>query len=124
MNVVDSSAWLEYFVGGPNAAFFSPAIEDQKGLLVPSVCLYEVFKYILRQVGKREALETSAAMRQGIVVDLSAALAVRAASISLTHELAMADSIVLATAREHDAVVWTQDSDFETLPSVRFRPGR
>jgi hypothetical protein len=28
MNVVDSSAWLEYFANGPNASFFAKPIED------------------------------------------------------------------------------------------------
>jgi toxin FitB len=124
VNVVDSSAWLEYFSDGPNASFFAPAIEDQQQLLVPSVCLYEVFKAILRQVGKKDALEKVAAMRQGKVVDLTAALALQAASLSLQHKIAMADSIVLATARGHQALLWTQDSDFDKLPSVKFRAKR
>jgi len=124
VNVVDSSAWLEYFAGGPNAGFFAPAIEDREQLVVPSVCLYEVFKVILRQVGKKEALEKAAAMRQGKVVDLTTSLALHAASLSLKHQLAMADSIVLATARERHATLWTQDSDFKTLPAVKFRQKR
>ena len=124
MNVIDSSAWLEYFEGGPNAGFFASAIEDQKQLLIPSVCLYEVFKAILRQAGKKEALEKVAAMRQGKVVDLTTSLALHTASLSLKHKLAMADSIVLATARGHKALLWTQDSDFEKLPSVKFRSKR
>ncbi len=33
-------------------------------------------------------------------------------------------SAVLATARLHDATLWTQDSDFERLPGVRYRPRR
>ena len=121
MNVVDSSAWMEYFADGPNAGFFSSAIEDPKKLVVPSVCLYEVFKAILRQAGKKEALEKTASMRQGKVIDLTAPLALQAGALSLKHQLAMADSIVLATAFAHKAVVWTQDADFESLPSVRFR---
>jgi len=124
VNVIDSSAWLEYFAGGPNANFFATAIEDQKRLIVPSICLYEVFKTIFRQVGKREALEKTAAMRQGKVVDLTSALAIQAASLSLKHRLAMADSVVLATARGCQGVLWTQDSDFEQLPSVKFRAKR
>jgi predicted nucleic acid-binding protein len=122
MNVVDSSAWMEYFIGGPNAGFFSAAIEDRKALVVPSVCLYEVFKSILRQAGKKEALEKTAAMRQGQVVDLNVSLAFRAAALGLKHRLAMADSIVLATARSHKAILWTQDSDFEGLALVKFKP--
>jgi predicted nucleic acid-binding protein len=124
VNVVDSSAWLEYFAGGPNASFFAAAIEDQKQVIIPSICLYEVFKVILREVGKKEALEKTAAMRQGKVVELTSALAVQAASLSLKHRLAIADSIVLATARAHHGVLWTQDSDFKELPSVKFRAKR
>ena len=121
MNVVDSSAWLEYFAGGPNTEFFAPAIEDAKRLVVPSICLYEVFKSIFRQEGKKEALEKTTAMRQGQVVDLTAALSFRAASLSLKHGLPMADSIILATARTHSAKLWTQDADFEGLPEIKYR---
>jgi predicted nucleic acid-binding protein len=121
VNVVDSSAWLEYFAGGPNAEFFAPAIEDAKRLVVPSICLYEVFKSIFRQEGKKEALEKTTAMRQGQVVDLTAALSFRAASLSLKHGLPMADSIILATARTHSAKLWTQDADFEGLPEIKYR---
>jgi predicted nucleic acid-binding protein len=121
VNVVDSSAWLEYFAGGPNAGFFAPAIEDTKRLVVPSICLYEVFKSIFRQEGKKEALEKTTAMRQGQVVDLTAALSFRAASLSLKHGLPMADSIILATARTHSAKLWTQDADFEGLPEIKYR---
>jgi predicted nucleic acid-binding protein len=124
VNVVDSSAWLEYFTGGPNSGYFAAAIEDQKRLIVPSICLYEVFKLILRQSGKKEALEKIAAMRQAKVVDLTTSLALQAASISLKHKLAMADSIVLATAQAHRATLWTQDADFRTLPSIKFRQKR
>jgi toxin FitB len=112
VNLIDSSAWLEYFAGGPNASFFSAAIEDEKRLI------------ILRQAGKKEALEKTAAMRQGKVVDLTSSLAIQAASLSLKHGLAMADSIVLATARGCQGVLWTQDADFEELPSVKFRAKR
>ena len=120
MNLVDSSGWLEYFAGSPNAPFFAPAIEDLKNLVVPSICLFEVFKTILRQEGKKEALEKTAAMRQGLVSDLTARLSFRAASLSLQHRLPMADSIILATARFHGAKLWTQDSDFQDLPEVKF----
>lgn len=66
-------------------------------------------------------MEKTAAMRQGLVVDLTAPLSIRAASLSLKHKLPMADSIILATAKEHGAKVWTQDADFEGLPEVKFR---
>jgi toxin FitB len=43
MNVVDSSGWLEYFAGGLNAGFFAPVIKETDNLVVPTICLYEVF---------------------------------------------------------------------------------
>jgi toxin FitB len=120
MNVVDSSAWLEYFADGPNAQYFAPAIVDAGRLIVPSVCLYEVFKRVTQQRGHGPALQAVAVMQQGTVVDLNVALALFAADLSLQHRLPLADSIVLAAARTHDAVLWTQDADFENLEGVRY----
>jgi predicted nucleic acid-binding protein len=120
-NVVDSSAWLEYFADGPNAPYFAPAVEDVPRLVVPAIVLYEVFKVVLRERGKHEALEKIAAMRRGRVVAFDADLALAAADISLSLRLPLADSVILATARAHGAVVWTQDSDFESIPDARYR---
>ena len=121
MNVVDSSAWLEYFADGPNAGFFAPAIEATDELGVPSICLLEVFKRVCQQRGEGPALQAVALMQQGRVVDLDSALALIAAKIGTDTKLALADSVVLATARQSDATLWTQDADFEGLPEVKFR---
>lgn len=121
MNVVDSSAWLEYFADGPNASFFAPVIEKAADLVVPSLTLYEVFKRILQQRGEDSALRAVAAMQQATVADLDAAIALRAAKISVEHKLPMADSIILATTQVYDATLWTQDADFESLSGVRYR---
>ena len=120
MNVVDSSGWLEYFAGGPNAGFFAKAIEDTRGLVVPTMSVCEVFKRVLQQRGEGDALQVAAVMQQGLVVDLSSALALRAARISIDLQLPMADSIMLATARAVDATLWTQDGDFEGVAGVRY----
>ncbi len=121
MNIVDSSAWLEYFANGPKASFFASAIERIEGLLVPSLTLYEVFKRVLQQRGEGNALQAVAVMQQGTVVDLDARIAVSAARISHENKLPMADSVILATARAHGATVWTQDADFKGLPDVQYR---
>lgn len=120
MNVVDSSGWLEYFADAPNAEFFSAAIENTDELIVPAISLFEVFKRVLQQRGEDQALQASAAMQQGRVVDLDTALALEAARLSATLKLPMADSIILATARAHDATLWTQDADFRDLADVKF----
>lgn len=120
-NVVDSSGWIEYFADGPNAGFFASAVEDTEGLVVPSITLYEVFKRLLAEPeGEEIALEAVAAMQQGLVVRLDAELALAAAKISSDTKLPMADSVILATARGHDATLWTQDSDFEGVEGVRY----
>lgn len=119
-NVVDSSAWLAYFADTENADAFASAIEDERRLITPAVCLLEVFKVIARQRGESDALQAVAVMQQGRVVDLDAALALRAASLALEYRLPLADSIVYATAREAGGIVWTQDADFDGLPDVRY----
>ena len=121
MNVVDSSAWLEYFGDGPNAAVFAEAIESPGELAVPTLTLFEVFKRTHQLTDESTALKVIAVMLQGRVVELSATLAIDAARLSLEIGLAMADAIILATARAEDAVLWTQDSHFEGLGNVEFR---
>ena len=127
MNVVDSSAWLEYFANGPNAGFFAAAIEDTGDLIVPSLCLLEVFKRVLQQRDENDALQAAAVMQQGTIIDLDGRLALSAARLSLEEGLPLADSVILATAREHGATLWTQDADFKGMAGVRYRkrqPGR
>lgn len=121
-NVVDSSAWLAYFAEEPSAAEFAVAVEDTRRLVVPAVCLLEVFRVVVRQRGEGPALQAVAVMQQGEVVALDAALALSAASLALAHELPLADSIVYATARAVGGVVWTQDDDFEGLADVQYVP--
>jgi predicted nucleic acid-binding protein len=122
VNVVDSSGWIEYLSGGPNAAFFRKPIEDVEALIVPTLSMFEVYRHLVRHVGKDEALNIVAAMRQGRIVDLDDRLALDAAELSATTRLALADSIMLATARAHGASLWTQDADFEGLEGVRLKP--
>jgi predicted nucleic acid-binding protein len=120
MNVVDSSGWLEYFADGPNADFFAPAIEQVSELVVPSISVYEVFKRVLQQRGESDALQAVAVMQQGAVADLDAGLALMAAKLSADLGLPMADSVMLATARAHNATLWTQDSDFLGVEGVQY----
>ena len=122
MNVIDSSAWLEYFADGPNASYFAPAIQNTGDLIVPTITLLEVFKRVYRQRGEGPALQAVALLQQGRVADLTSPLALAAAQLSADEKLPPADSVVLATARQFDATLWTQDADFEGRPKVRFRP--
>lgn len=122
MNVVDSSAWLEYFAGGPNADRFAAPIVALRDLLVPSLAIYEVFRRVRQQRGDGDALQAVAVMEQGRVVDFDRSLALAAARISAEHDLPLADSVMLATARQFQATLWTQDADFEHIEGVRYFP--
>lgn len=119
LNLVDSSGWIEYFTAGTGADFFSAAIEDTERLLVASLGVLEVFRWVLREKSEGAALQAVALMQQGRVVDLDSALAIGAARTRLLHHLPLADSVVYATARAQSAILWTQDADFEGLPGVR-----
>jgi toxin FitB len=122
MNVVDSSGWLEYLTGSPNAAFFADPIQRLQELLVPSIAIYEVYRQGLHHRGRAIADQFVDAMTMGQVVALDVTVAVRAAELAEQHKLAMADAIILATAQAHGAVLWTQDADFDGLPGVQYRP--
>lgn len=124
MNLVDSSAWLEYFANGPNAASFARPIEKLDKLLVPALCLFEVFKRVFQHRDENDALHAVAAMHQGLVVGLNGDLALRAARLSIAHKLPMADSVILATAQAFEATLWTQDAHFKDLEGVEYKKRR
>ncbi len=121
MNVVDSSAWLEYFANGPNASFFAKPVEQIDKSIVPSLSLFEVFKRVLQQRDENDALQAFAVMQQGTTVDLDSSVALNAARLSVENKLPMADSVILATARKYDAMLWTQDAEFKGLDNVEYR---
>lgn len=122
LSVVDSSGWLEYLADAPNADFFATAIEAPELLVVPTLSILEVFKWVLRERGEDAALQAAALMQQGHVVELDVMLSIRAAKLGLDHKLPLADSVMLATAEAHGATLWTQDSDFAGIAWVRFQP--
>ena len=93
-------------------------------LLVPVVCLYEVFKKINVVADEARALQAVAQMLQGRVVTVSEPIALDAAMVSIRHALPMADSMIYATARAHRALVWTQDAHFKNLPGVNYKAAR
>ena len=122
MNIIDSSGWLEYFSDGPNAIHYLPPLNDTSTLIVPVITIYEVFKVVFRESTENQALQVVAAMQKGKIIDLNANIAMDAAKLSLQHNLPMADSIILATARAYDCVIWTQDSDFRQIEGVNYFP--
>jgi predicted nucleic acid-binding protein len=122
MILVDSSGWIEFYTGGGNAAKYGSYLETAANVLTPTIVLCEVYKLVKRERTEEEALLAAAQMQKTRLVPLSESLALAAADVSLEFRLAMADSIVYATARAEDAELVTSDSDLRGLPGVTFLP--
>ena len=118
MNLVDSSAWLEYLADTKRGDLFAAPIEDVKKLIVPTISIYEVYKKVLREAGENAAAQVYGLMSLGQIVELDSSLALEAAQ----YPLPLADSIIYATALRYQATLWTQDSHFEHIKGVRYFP--
>ncbi|UZJ42591.1 type II toxin-antitoxin system VapC family toxin [Prosthecochloris sp. SCSIO W1101] len=122
MNLVDSSGWIEFFNDGPYASYFLEALRDMNKVIVPTLCFYEVFSYVMKNMSDAEALQVVAFMQQSQSVDLTDAVAVLAARLSAKHNLPFSPGITLATAQLNHAVVWTQDPFLKDFPDVKYYP--
>jgi predicted nucleic acid-binding protein len=120
MHIVDTSGWLEYFAGSPQARHFAAAIEDTEHLLVPVIVIYEVFKKITLAFDENRAFQAIAQIKQGRVAAVNEAIALYAGKLSMEKKLPMADALIYATAVLCDATVYTQDAHFEGLAQVRY----
>ena len=120
--MVDTAGWLEYFEGGQNAGKFFTPIKAIKELIVPTICVYEVSKVILRESDENHLLQALAAIQKGRIIDLTSSISTAAAKVSLKYKLPMADSIIYTTAKCFNATVWTQDINFKDLPNVNYIP--
>ncbi len=122
MIVVDSFGWIEYFTDGPLADDYEKYLNKPEEIITPSIVVYEVYKKIRRERGQRDALIALDQIKKTRIIPLDDGLAAKAADTSLTHGLAMADSIVYTTGLEYKAKVVTSDADLQNLPQVIFLP--
>ncbi len=120
MNLVDSSGWIEYFVDSANADKYANAIEDNENLIVPTVCIIEVFKKILRETNEDNALLALAKMKMGKIIELDEQIAIDAAIYGIKYKLPLADSIIYATGQKYNAPIYTQDEHFKDLNNVKY----
>ena len=120
MNLVDSSGWLEYLADAKNAKLFAPAIEKTDELIVSTINIYEIYKKILLEKDENSAMQVIGLMQQAKVIEVSSTIAIQAAKLSYEQKIPMADSLIYITARQNNAIVWTQDVDFKDLDGVRY----
>lgn len=120
MFCVDSSGWIEFFLGSTAGRTFKPIVEQTSKLVVPAVSIFEVHRFLSRTatiIVRDAAIEV---MCRSAVIDLNAARAAAASEAAQKHGLAMADSVMYSIAREFKATFWTQDVDYKDLPGVSY----
>jgi len=120
--LIDSYGWIEYFGEGPLADSYAAFVEkaDEKGTVTPTVVIYEVYRKIKGVRGEEKALEAYAQMSLTKIVDLTGSLCIEAADISMSLNLGMADSIIVATAKAYNAQIVTSDEHLKKIDRVKF----
>jgi toxin FitB len=120
--VIDSSGWVEFFTDGPLAEAYAVRLRNLAAVVTPVIILYEVYKRLKRDLSEDDAVIAISAMQRTKVVPVTSEIALTAADLSLEQGLAMADAIILATARMYRAELITSDSDFESVQGVTYLP--
>ena len=122
MFIVDSCGWLEWFTDSKLAASYEKYLVDQSKILMPSIILYEVYKILKRETGEDKALLATGYMKNSKIIPFDDTLALAAADVALQERLAMADAIIIATARFNNCQVITSDIDLKDQPCVTYIP--
>lgn len=122
MIVVDSSGWIEFFTDGPLADDYASRLRKLSAVVTPVIVIYEVYKRLKRELSEDDAVIAVSAMQRSQIVAVDQEIALTAADLSLEHGLAMADALVLATARKFRAELVTSDRDFEQVAGVTYLP--
>ena len=122
MILIDSYGWIEYFAEGPLADTYATFIEraNAENTITPTIVVYEVYKKIKSTKGEQNALEAYAQISRTKIIELTNSLSLEAADISLTTNLGMADSIIVATAKTHKAQILTSDEHLKNIKGVKF----
>ena len=122
MILIDSYGWIEYFANGPLAESYATFIEEAnaENTVTPTIVIYEVYKRIKSVKGEQKALEAYAQMSRTKIVELTSSLSLKAADTSITLDLGMVDSIVVATAKAYNAEIVTSDEHLKSLEKVKF----
>ncbi len=124
--VIDSYAWLEYFMGTETGEKTKAIIENSEEKITPTICLAEVYSKTLKVEGRELAEKQKSFIKErSALVYLDELIAVESAKVNvrLKKEIngwGMADSIVYATALVKKADVVTGDEHFKNLENVVF----
>ena len=118
MRVVDTSAWVEWLIGGPLKKMLLKEFPDKEQCVVPTIVQLELAKWLAREVGEDKADQVIAFTQKCVVAPLDSRIALSAAGLHRQYKLATTDAVVYATALEFGADVLTCDAHFEKLPGI------
>ena len=122
MILVDTCGWIEWLADGGLADRFQPYLEDTDSLVVPTIVQFELYKWLERNSGEEAAMKAIARTTRSTVADLDTSTALLAAEFSRDHGLSVADAVIYASARKHQADLVTSDDHFEGLAGVTYFP--
>ncbi len=118
MRVLDSSVWIEHLADGALAEQCAPYLAEERSILTPVQVLYEVYRWTIRHVDERVAMDVVSQMETTLFVPADVTAAIVAVDMSVAHGLAAADAMIYATARLQRCELVTADADFRGLPGV------
>jgi predicted nucleic acid-binding protein len=120
MRVIDTSIWIEIYLGSELGRKHLPLLSAPEEIVVPTIIQYEIFKWLSRERTVEEATLAISFSGECVVQELTTELAILAAELSATHKLHTTDAIIFATAQLLGARLVTCDAHFEGLPGVEY----
>ncbi|MHA1833493.1 MAG: type II toxin-antitoxin system VapC family toxin [Candidatus Baldrarchaeia archaeon] len=124
--VIDSYAWIEYFMGTKAGEKVRPIIDGLDEKITPTICLAEVYAKILEVENDEVAEKMRTFIKEkSALAPLDEKVAVESAKIDCKMKKkvkgwGLADSIVYATGLTKDAEIVTGDEHFKKLENVIF----
>lgn len=122
--VVDTSAWIEWFVDSPLADTIGAELPPMDSCLVPTIVQLELAKWLTRELPAERASKALSYVSDCHVVVLDSEIALLAAGLCASAHLSTADAIIYATAVHLGAELLTCDAHFRNLPQVLYFPKR
>jgi PIN domain nuclease of toxin-antitoxin system len=124
--VIDSYAWIEYFMGTKAGGKVKPIIEGLEEKITPTICLAEVYAKTTKVESEELAEKQRTFIKErSALASLDETIAVESAKIDVTMKQkikgwGLADSIVYATGLMKKAEIVTGDKHFQNLKNVFF----
>lgn len=120
MRLVDTSAWIEWFLGSSTSRKLERFMPQPGECLVPTIVQLELAKWLMREATEDDFDKVLAFSQLCTVVPLDSEVALRAAECCAQYGLATADAIIYATAQLRSADLLTCDAHFRDLPGVTY----